>query len=390
MVDYALCGAGLQNCLLVAALRDISPKRSFTLLEAETVAGNHTWCFYGSDLSERARAFVRPMVTHQWPRYEVRFPDYFRVMETSYSMMASGDVAPHVERIASQAPGRLEVGTAVGHAEAERVTLEDGTTREAAVVVDARGARKPAVRCGYQKFYGEEVTLAEDHDILHPIVMDATVPQVDGYRFMYVLPLGSRHLLVEDTSFSSTADLDDDNRRAGIRDWLTRQRRSIRHVLRTERGVLPMPIERDSERQAERGNAPESQGAIEGGYRGGWFHPGTGYSVALAAQLAELVAGTATDVVAAVVARAARERERAAGFYRLLNRMLFDHYRPEDRRSIFERFYRMPASLIERFCAMACTPGDKTRLLLGKPPRGFHLRRPAAQSLAASHPGKAA
>ena len=38
--------------------------------------------------------------------------------------------------------------------------------------------------------------------------MDATVPQVDGYRFFYVLPLAPDRLLVEDTYFSDSTHLD--------------------------------------------------------------------------------------------------------------------------------------------------------------------------------------
>lgn len=384
MVEYVLCGAGLQNCLLVTALRALRPECSFTLVETESVAGNHTWCFYGTDLSERARAFMRPLVTHEWPCYEVRFPSFTRVLETPYSMMASTDVAEHVHDIAARSPGALWVGTAVESIHGNRVVLEDGRTLDARLVVDARGARRTAVRCGYQKFYGEEVILSEDHDVLHPIVMDATVPQIDGYRFMYVLPLSPRRLLVEDTSFSSTPDIDLGDRQTGIRDWLAQYSLNVERVLRTERGVLPMPIERDM----EAGAAFEHAGAIEGGYRGGWFHPGTGYSVALAARLAELVAGTAPEEAAAVVTRATRDRERAARFYRLLNRMLFDHYRPEDRRNIFERVYRLPASLIDRFYSMASTSGDKAKLLVGKPPQGFHLRR-LTPSDAEAHAGSA-
>ena len=34
--------------------------------------------------------------------------------------------------------------------------------------------------------------------------MDATVPQADGFRFVYVLPLAEDRVLVEDTYFSDT------------------------------------------------------------------------------------------------------------------------------------------------------------------------------------------
>ncbi|MEJ0065044.1 MAG: lycopene cyclase family protein [Caulobacteraceae bacterium] len=55
-------------------------------------------------------------------------------------------------------------------------------------------------------------------------------------------------------------------------------------------------------------------------------------------------------------------------FYRLLNRMLFRAAQPDQRYKVLERFYRLPAPLIERFYAGDATLGDKLRILSGKPP----------------------
>jgi lycopene beta-cyclase len=59
-------------------------------------------------------------------------------------------------------------------------------------------------------------------------------------------------------------------------------------------------------------------------------------------------------------------RERS--FYRLLNRMLFRAAEPAQRYRVLERFYRLPAPLIERFYAGQATFADKVRILSGKPP----------------------
>jgi len=48
--------------------------------------------------------------------------------------------------------------------------------------------------------------------------------------------------------------------------------------------------------------------------------------------------------------------------------MLFDAAPPQERRRIFERFYRLPAPLIGRFYAHRSTQLDKMRILCGKPP----------------------
>ncbi|MEM6497693.1 MAG: lycopene cyclase family protein, partial [Pseudomonadota bacterium] len=59
-------------------------------------------------------------------------------------------------------------------------------------------------------------------------------------------------------------------------------------------------------------------------------------------------------------------------FFRLLNRFLFLAAQGSERRRIFERFYRLPRPLIERFYAANLTAADKARIVLGRPPVALH------------------
>src|SRR5690606_19791037 len=68
--------------------------------------------------------------------------------------------------------------------EADAVVLTSGERLEGRAVIDGRGFRScPSLVLGYQKFTGEVVTLAEDHGLDGPLLMDATVPQRDDFRF---------------------------------------------------------------------------------------------------------------------------------------------------------------------------------------------------------------
>ena len=77
----------------------------------------------------------------------------------------------------------------------------------ASLTLAASRQRQPTE--GYQKFVGLEVELEEAHGLERPILMDGRVPQTDGLRFVYILPLGPRRLLVEDTYFSDHPQLDE-------------------------------------------------------------------------------------------------------------------------------------------------------------------------------------
>jgi lycopene beta-cyclase len=57
-----------------------------------------------------------------------------------------------------------------------------------------------------------------------------------------------------------------------------------------------------------------------------------------------------------------------------LNRLFFRAVTPAERWRILSRFYRLPRQTIERFYALETTPGDRARLLCGRPPRGLSLK----------------
>jgi len=236
-------------------------------------------------------------------------------------------------------------------------------------VLDARGPESNApVRAGYQKFVGLELALQSDGPWTRPLLMDATVSQSDGYRFVYVLPFAARQVLVEDTTYSSRSWLDSFEIERRILAYVTAHGASVARVLRRETGVLPLPL--DGEVDVPRAGAP-----IAVGYRGGFFHPVTGYSLPLAARLALAVAkARRPEETAAVVRALARKLEPQRRFGQLLNRLMFEAMPPASRWTALDRFYRLPEATIARFYASASTWGDRARILLGRPPAGLSWR----------------
>ena len=361
----------MQNCLIALLLLDAHPDARVTLVERDDrLAGNHTWSFHETDIPPACERAIAPVVHRRWDRYEVRFPDRTRVVDTGYSTILSHELRAVVTERFEQAPhARLLLGANVvdvgpGHAE-----LDDGTILSAGTVIDARGRPAPpgdaaAERAGYQKFVGLELELSEPRPDDHPIVMDACVPQHDGYRFFYVLPFSPTRVLVEETRFSDTPDLDHDAMRDAVRAYADDRGFVVADVVRTESGVLPMPY---TMRRSWSTTRP-----IVAGYAGGFLHPATGYSVPVATRVARLVADSypdgPTDDEWQRFLRGHRLRYRHAAF---LNRLLFTAYPPAKRVNIFEWFYRLPTPLIERFYRLESTPADMVRIMVGRPPSGF-------------------
>jgi lycopene beta-cyclase len=366
--DLILVGGGLQNCLIALAVLERRPRSRIAMIEkAERICGNHTWSFHSSDVTAAAAALVDPLVATRWPGYDVAFPAFTRSLGSAYATITSERLRTVVEaRLASTAGSVLLTGRTAAGIEASSVTLDDGTMLSADLVVDARGPSCTPARelGGYQKFAGLELLLAEPSPHRRPMLMDARIPQTDGFRFFYVLPFDSRRVLVEDTYFSDTPDLDTRACEPGILEYARSSGMRVEGIVRRESGVLPMPTKMVP--------SPRAGSPLLGGYAGGWFHPATAYSFPVALRLALHVARSA-ELFGAAWQRLVTEHRTQFRFATWLNRLLFGAFHPETRFGAFERFYRSDEATIARFYALETTRADRVQMLCGRPPRGLAL-----------------
>lgn len=365
--DVILVGGGLSGCLIVLLLAEYQPGKRVVIVEAgDRICGNHTWSFHQTDVSKQDFRHVEPLIGHVWPGQRVIFPSFERTLSTRYASIASKTLREAVYALQGL---DIREKTPVASLHPSKVVLTNGKTLWAPCVIDARGFEPhAAIKLGYQKFLGQEVELAQAHSETLPTIMDARVAQRDGYRFVYVLPLSPSRLLIEDTRYSDGGDLDDSEFRDAIQAYAAKQGWVVRKVLREEHGVLPVTLAEDVDLFWQE----RITGAAPVGLRAGLFQPTTGYSLPEAVRVADIIANdchplTTQTVLSAVYAHA-RKRARTQGFYRLLNRMLFQATEPEERYLVLQRFYRLPQGLIERFYAGNLTTGDKLRILVGKPP----------------------
>jgi lycopene beta-cyclase len=370
--DLVLVGGGLQNGLIALSALHHRPDCRIALVEAEsTLGGNHTWCVHAADVPSEAHAWFDPLIVKRWPGYDVRFPNLVRTLDSPYAVVSSSHFAQVVTAaFAANSHWKLSTGKRATRIDAQAVSLDDGTTLRGSLVIDARGPdlASASTRCGFQKFLGLECRTAQPHGVLRPMLMDATCSQHDGFRFFYVLPLETDRLLIEETRFSRASSLDVSAARAGIEAYAAGAW-PIVEILREERGILPMPW-------ADAVAVSMSSSPVIAGYRGGYFHPATGYSLPAALRVASLVGSHVTEQLFEEDWRAFQRRHRAQVLYaHQLNRLLFTGFADRDMWGVFERFYRLPEDLIARFYAMSMSVADRARLLIGRPPPGFSLSR---------------
>ena len=366
--DLILVGGGLASSLIAWRLALDRPEIRVAVIERDdALGGNHTWSIFDSDISAADMAWLAPAIAHRWPAgYDVNFPSRTRTLTTGYNSLTSEQLHAVVAPLLGN---RLIHGDAVS-VDRQGVTLSDQRRLSASGVIDARGPKSaPALDLGWQSFVGQTVRLTGPHGLTRPTIMDAAVEQFGAYRFVYLLPFDERTLMVEDTYYANSPELDRPALKQRIESYIQSRGWTIEAIVSEEEGVLPIALDGDID--AFWADGPP---VARAGLLAGLFHPVTGYSLPDAVRLARLICEQ--DDLSSAGLRLLTEtyskrlwRERA--FYRLLNRMLFKAADPGQRWRIFQRFYGLSDGLMRRFYAGTNTPFDKLRILSGKPPVPF-------------------
>ena len=359
-----IVGGGLAGSLAALALAERRPDVELLLIEqGQTFGGNHTWSYFDSDIPQANRWVLEGIPAIRWPAHEVRFPKRTRTIDVGYNSIRSADL-DHAVRAGLRAD-QYRLGAGVQSLQPTSVTI-DGASLPARVVIDARGPSATAgLELGWQKFLGRYYRFQRPHGVKLPMIMDATVAQIDGYRFIYQLPISATDMLIEDTYYSLDPAIDGDALRDRLDHFATMTGAGPAIIFEEESGLLPVVV------GGQVGALWSSSSLPLLGLRGGFFHPTTSYSlpdaVANAVHLTEQGDLTSGAVYALLRNRAEYLwRERA--FFRLLNRMLFKAAEPDQAYRVLEHFYRLPAPLISRFYSADLSGLDKLRIMSGKPP----------------------
>jgi lycopene beta-cyclase len=213
---------------------------------------------------------------------------------------------------------------------------------------------------GWQKSFGREYVFAAPHRVDRPVLIDATVEQGSGFRFMRCLPFSDRRMLVEDVEYSDSAETDAAAAAARLDAYLATRKWQQASVEREEERVLPVPTGGDFGAFWRVGGAR----VAKIGMRGGFFHPTSGHSLGDAVRSAitltrqgDFGGAALHDLFEEEAAASWRKRDLQRGF----NAGLFGA-KGEERRRHFEDFYAVDPALIARFLGGRTALLDKMRL----------------------------
>lgn len=368
VIDFAIIGGGLSGCLTYLALKNKNPRLNIHLFEKNSkLCGNHTWCFHDSDIPDGAAAWLKPLISQTWNEQEVHFPEYSRVLNTPYHCIRAHDLDARTRDIAGhqlhlETDFEKVVETPEGLYELYFKGMDQPILAHSYLYARGWKPVEDPKSAGWQKFVGLEVKLTKPHGLTRVTLKDVRQPQIDGYRFFYVLPFNETEMLIEDTYYSNHSGLKIERIEREVMNYAQKQGWEVERVLRRETGALPLFLKMPN---VARGDAPEI------GAESMFVHPVTGYSLPMTLRMIQniLDQSNLTTVSLKKVFRKTWDREKSKIRYLiLLNRMMFLAAKNETRYKILERFYTFPEAMIDRFYAGKLTWYDRVRILSGKPP----------------------
>ncbi|MCS7028506.1 MAG: lycopene beta-cyclase CrtY [Bacteroidia bacterium] len=361
-------GGGLSSILAAYTWLELGYSKPILIIEQNSyLCGNHTWSFNQTDILPQAWNLLQPLIDVSWQSYQVKFPKIERTVlipyHTIFSQSLSKKIKDYAEKnsllqiITGQRASVLRQDTST------IVVTQNNHSYTADWIFYATGNIATFTTTAYQKFVGLEVILAEPVSLPSPIIMDATVAQKDGFRFMYVLPFEPKRLLIEDTYYSLNQRLNVSTITDEIQEYAQNKGWKIVCIQRQEQGVLPIPLSQEKP-------ACIHSNVLPLGMHANLFHVTTGYSLAANYNFIwQMYPFLEEKNLPAIWYQKLLEFHRSMQFYRIMNRFLFIAGKTDKRYRFLEAFYqRCNDAQIARFYAGKSTFQDKMHILSGKAP----------------------
>lgn len=350
-----IAGGGLAGSLAALAMASLRPEVPLLIVdERERFGGDRLWLVFDAEIPDEARSFVEPLIARSWEGFYLAFPRAPRKLKAPLHAITGEALDAELRRALD--PDRYRLGTRVVAVRDDALVLDGGETIRAEGAIDARGpANLSMLNLQHLAFLRRDYRFDAPHGVDRPVLADATLNQGEGLAFFRCVPLGETRLAVYHVVLSSGPRTDPEAAGKRLDDYVERRGWSREAVEREDLGDWPLPAGGDFDAFWRIGGAR----VAKLGLRGGFFHPGTGWTagdairaaLSLAAQ-PDFTGAALHDTFEAEAKSLWADRE----VYRAFNATLA-RSGPGGRRARFERLHRIDPGVLTRFYA------DRLRLL---------------------------
>ncbi|CAN5740346.1 lycopene cyclase family protein [soil metagenome] len=372
--EYVIVGAGCAGLSLCCYLLEQGVTEPILILDAKgEFTDDRTWCFWDVETTPFSH-----LAAKRWSSWTVH-ADGATVEHKSkdhpYQCLTAADFYDNaLDRIARPGNVTLHLNEAVRsykEHDYETFVLTEKGSYTAGHVFDGRGmppdsptfqqARRQAIWVP-QKFLGLRIRSRKPvFDPAQCKLMDFSVSQQRGLRFVYVLPLSEREALIENV-YLSEADISTDGHRSELENYIfdAYDLSPEDYVVDDEeRGYIPMTDYAFPRRLGER--------AYSIGMLGGESRPSTGYTFLRIQRYCRALAEN-------IVAGREPPRRLDPARYKLLDKVFlrFMNEHPEKCPAVYRQMFTgLPPDTLVRFLTEKSTLSDDLRLVLAMPKMPF-------------------
>ncbi len=354
-----IAGGGLAGALAALAMARYRPEVPLLIVEErETFGGEGFRAFTRPELGEEGEELAGALASDRWPGFYVAFPGLSRKLKAEMAGFGPDDI--HRAMVRTLKPKQYRLGTRVVAVREDALVLDGGETIKAEGAIDARGASAMStLELLHETRLERDYRFGAPHRVDRPVLIDMSLEPGGGARFVECVPLSAERLLVAELAISE-ATQPDEGARARI-DAYVKARGWTRPRARGERTASrPLPYGGDFATFWRLGGAR----VAKLGLRGGFVHPVTGRTIGDAAATALLLtaqrdySGAALhDLFEAEAKQLWKDRETLRAITAALAAA-----KPEDRRALLERLYRLDPGTVRRLQADRLGLLDRWRL----------------------------
>lgn len=357
-----IAGGGLAGSLAALAMAKARPEIPLLLVEEQERfgGGERIWSFLDPEIDARHRWLVDPLVSLSWPACYLAFPDYSRKLKIGWHSIGAAALDAAVRE--TLGPKRYRLGTKVVAVRENELVLTGGEKIRADGAIDARGATAhlSLIEPGWRICIARRLRLPRPHRVDLPVLADATVELVGGYRFFSCLPLSEEALIVQGSFHSATDAFELEALREAMDDYLALRGWKDAATEHEEAGAQPIAPGGDLHALWRSGGARVARFGV----RGGFFDPITGSALADAVRTAIALTGqeqfdgaVLDEVFEAEAGQLWRRRE----FHRNFATALFQAP-AEQQRQMSAALFRLDPGVIARFLGGQPSLLDRRRI----------------------------
>ncbi len=384
--DVIIAGGGLSGGLLALRLALAHPNLRILLLEREkTLGGNHTWGFQTSGDPE---PWLLPLITRSWDQFDVRFPKTDKSIPVRHCVIRSPDFHAGISRLLGTG---VRLGCGVSSISDTGVVTTTGETLRAPLVVDATGIHRDQIEknrffeapCGWMKYIGFDLKLKSAHGLKLPVLMDARVPQMDGFRYLSITPIDDTTLFIQECYLSSNSDLNTERISRSILAYAERNGWEVATGseinIHREQTAIPLPLQtfpKDLAMTAAKSVLIEGEDFVDRqpiqiSAAQGWYHSTSGQAISDATRIADFIASRPqlrTGPVRAELRHFRANWVEQQRFFRMFNRLVFQASESSLRHVAFDRLMGLKEDVVGRFLSGTSTKSDAAKIWGTRPP----------------------